>query len=97
MQRPAAQASGRQAEVRDEEWSTPSDNVVFELGLFMGSLGRQRAILMEPKGVKLKLPSDLAGITTIKYHYKASADAGAMMGPACNTLRDHIARLGRNL
>lgn len=84
-------------EVRDEEWPTPRDNVVFELGFFMGSLGRQRAILMEPKGAKLKLPSDLAGITTIKYDFKPSADVGAMMGPACNTLRDHIMRLGRNV
>ena len=84
-------------EVRDEEWPTPRDNVVFELGFFMGSLGRQRAVQMEPKGAKLKLPSDLAGITTIKYNFRAGADVGAMMGPACNALRDHIMRLGRNV
>ncbi|MCP1556785.1 UNVERIFIED_ORG: CRP/FNR family cyclic AMP-dependent transcriptional regulator [Methylobacterium sp. SuP10 SLI 274] len=84
-------------EVRDEEWPTPRDNVVFELGFFMGSLGRQRAILMEPASTKLKLPSDLAGITTIKYQFKPSSDIGALMGPACNTLRDHIMRLGRNI
>lgn len=84
-------------EVRDEEWPTPRDNVVFELGFFMGSLGRQRAVLMEPKGAKLKLPSDLAGITTIKYNFRPGADVGAMMGPACNALRDHIMRLGRNV
>ncbi|KMO35086.1 cyclic nucleotide-binding protein [Methylobacterium variabile] len=84
-------------EVRDEEWPTPRDNVVFELGFFMGSLGRQRAILMEPKGSKLKLPSDLAGITTIKYQFTPGSDVSALMGPACNILRDHILRLGRNI
>lgn len=84
-------------EIRNEEWPTPRDNVIFELGYFMGSLGRQRAILMEPRSTKLKLPSDLAGITTIKYQYKPGLDVGVMMGPACNELREHIVRLGRNI
>jgi CRP/FNR family cyclic AMP-dependent transcriptional regulator len=38
--------------VRGAEWPTPRDNVVFELGLFMGRLGRARAILMEPREEK---------------------------------------------
>ena len=54
---------------RDDEWPTIRDNVVFELGLFMGRLGRRRAFLMEPRNPDLKLPSDLAGLTTIPYRY----------------------------
>ncbi|MEX3901302.1 MULTISPECIES: TIR domain-containing protein [Paraburkholderia] len=38
----------------------PRDNVVFELGLSMGRLGRKRGILMEPRGEGVKLPSDMA-------------------------------------
>jgi CRP/FNR family cyclic AMP-dependent transcriptional regulator len=83
-----------QTMVHDEQWPTPRDNVVFELGFFMGRLGRQRAILMEPRGTKVKLPSDLAGVTTIPYQYKAGADAAAMIGPACDALRKHIISLG---
>jgi len=83
-------------EVRDEDWPTPRDNVVFELGFFMGRLGRSRAILMEPRTTRVKLPSDLAGITTIRYRFDPSEPASSM-SPSCNELRDHIMRLGRNV
>lgn len=85
-----------QTRVRDEDWPTPRDNVIFELGFFMGRLGRSRAILMEPKGIRVKLPSDLAGITTIRYRFEKK-DTAAVMAPACNELRDHITALGRNV
>ena len=82
--------------VRGADWPTPRDNVIFELGLFMGRLGRARAILMEPREEKVKLPSDLAGVTTIPYSFEAGDDAAASLGPACNRLRDHINALGPN-
>ena len=85
-----------QTHVRDEDWPTPRDNVIFELGFFMGRLGRSRAILMEPRGDRLKLPSDLAGITTIRYRFD-KVEPAASMAPACNELREHIMRLGRNV
>jgi len=81
---------------RGKAWPSPRDNVIFELGLFMGRLGKERAILMEPRDEGVKLPSDLAGITTIPYRFEKGADASAVMGPACNVLREHILRLGPN-
>ncbi|HQT74825.1 MAG TPA: nucleotide-binding protein [Acidiphilium sp.] len=81
-------------ESRDAMWPAPRDNVIFELGLFMGRLGRTRAILMEPRGKDVKLPSDLAGITTIPYRFEKGGQNAALMGPACNKLRDHIVALG---
>ena len=81
---------------RGKEWPSPRDNVIFELGLFMGRLGKHRAILMEPRDEGIKLPSDLAGIMTIPYRFQKGNDTPAMMGPACNVLRDHILRLGPN-
>lgn len=83
-------------ESRGRDWPSPRDNVIFELGLFMGRLGRARAILMEPREEKVKLPSDLAGITTITYRYEKGSDTAALMAPACNKLRDHINALGPN-
>lgn len=81
---------------RGKEWPSPRDNVIFELGLFMGRLGKERAILMEPRDVGVKLPSDLAGITTVPYRYVKGEDAAQLIAPACNVLRDHINRLGPN-
>ena len=81
-------------QVRRVDWPTPRDNVVFELGFFMGTLGRDRAILMEPRGEGVKLPSDLAGITTINYRFEPGPDGAAMFAPACNNLREHIMGLG---
>jgi len=82
---------------RGQDWPVPRDNVVFELGLFMGHLGRDRAVLMESRDHGVKLPSDLSGITTIPYRYQPGGDMAALMAPACNQLRDHILRLGPNL
>jgi predicted nucleotide-binding protein len=81
-------------ESRGKDWPSPRDNVVFELGLFMGKLGRQRAILMEPREEKVKLPSDLSGITTIAYRFENGKDAASMIAPACDKLRQHIIDLG---
>tara|TARA_R110002049_G_scaffold180431_3_gene347455 strand:- start:3528 stop:4448 length:921 start_codon:yes stop_codon:yes gene_type:complete len=80
--------------IRGADWPTPRDNVIFELGLFMGRIGRSRAILMEPREEKVKLPSDLAGVTTIAYRYEKGPDLASFIAPACNRLRDHINALG---
>lgn len=81
---------------RGQEWPAPRDNVIFELGLFMGRLGRARAILMEPREDKVKLPSDLSGVTTISYRFVQGPDAPALIAPACNQLRDYITAMGPN-
>lgn len=81
---------------RGQEWPAPRDNVIFELGLFMGRLGRARAILMEPREEKVKLPSDLSGVTTISYRFVQGPDASALIAPACNQLRDYIKAMGPN-
>ena len=88
--------SDDQTESRGTKWPSPRDNVVFELGLFMGRLGRKRAILMEPRDEDIKLPSDFAGVTTIPYRYEPGAKGPSLMGPACTRLRNHILELGPN-
>ncbi|MDG7001889.1 MAG: nucleotide-binding protein, partial [Nitrososphaerota archaeon] len=77
--------------------STPSprDNVIFELGLFIGRIGRLRSFLIEPRGEEIKLPSDLSGITALPYKYDPT-DIAAAMGPACNRIRAIIRELGPN-
>jgi CRP/FNR family cyclic AMP-dependent transcriptional regulator len=79
---------------RGDEWPTVRDNVIFELGLFMGRLGRRRAFLMEPREANLKLPSDMAGLTTIPYRYVPGNDAAAYIATACDRLRELILAAG---
>jgi hypothetical protein len=61
----------RLARRRDGTWSdgqpAPRDNVVFEVGLLIGALGRERVVFLEPAQGRLVTPSDLAGITSVRY------------------------------
>jgi predicted nucleotide-binding protein len=82
-------------ESRGQQRATPRDNVIFELGFFMGRLGRHRALLVEPRGEEISLPSDLHGINAITYRYDAT-DLTRSLAPACNRLREVILDLGPN-
>jgi predicted nucleotide-binding protein len=53
---------------RSESKMAPRDNVVFEFGLFMGRLGRDRAFYVFERGIKL--PTDLLGITLPQFPRK---------------------------
>ena len=79
---------------RETTWPAMRDNVTFELGLFMGRLGRRRAFLMEPRDAEIQLPSDLAGMTTIPYRYEEGKDAEHYIAPACARLRELILAAG---
>lgn len=50
--------------IRGEENQAVRDNVVFELGLFIGHLGKDRCFILVPEGTdRLRIASDLIGIT----------------------------------
>lgn len=54
--------------MRGKEYSAVRDNVLFELGLFLGKLGSQRSFFVVPDGDdQLHLPGDLGGIIPAKY------------------------------
>lgn len=53
--------------VRGESLDAPRDNVIFELGLLIGAIGRERTFIVSPRGVDLKIPTDLLGVTPITY------------------------------
>src|SRR5690242_11809424 len=54
---------------RGREVSAARDNVIFELGLFLGSLGPRRVFIIQPYGQDLHMPSDLAGVTPLTYRH----------------------------
>lgn len=51
---------------------SPRDNVIFEAGLFGGVLGMRRTFILHAEGAKL--PTDLLGLTCIRYGDASSAD-----------------------
>jgi len=73
---------------------TVRDNVLFELGLFMGKLTRYRTILVHPKIKNLKLPSDLHGLTLVPYEPGDDATLAVRLTPVCDQIRALVKKLG---
>lgn len=73
--------------IRDEEVLTPRDNVLFELGLFMGRLGRARCYMVHERGNAPKLPADLLGIEAATYEASPTlAGLKSALQPACRKI-----------
>lgn len=70
---------------REREGSIPRDNVVFELGLFIGALGRERVYMVVQAGTEL--PSDLAGITPANFDMgEGDINLVSALGPSVTRL-----------
>ena len=70
--------------------ASPRDNVVFEAGLFGGTLGMRRTFILHANGAKL--PSDLLGLTAVRY---GDAKSAAEMKVINQKLRNAIESEGR--
>lgn len=73
---------------------SPRDNVLFELGLFIGRLGRNRSFFVYDKLKDIKIPSDLAGISGAAFTLHESGNLAASLGSASNKIRNAIANTG---
>jgi Predicted nucleotide-binding protein containing TIR-like domain len=73
----------------------PRDNVIFELGLFMGRLGRNRTFAICSDSERLKLPTDFSGIVVEKFQAdRTDRNLRAATSPACTLVREAIRQLG---
>ena len=64
------------------------ENVLFELGLFMGRLGRHKAIMLYEKEHRDIFPSDLGGIHTATFSSAENLEEN--LKNSCNEIRDYI-------
>ena len=70
----------------------PRDNLIFELGFFMGTLGHSRTFLLCPRGIDIKIPTDLMGISPLTY--QAELEPATAVAAACNEMRELIRDIG---
>jgi hypothetical protein len=81
--------------VRGRQYSSVRDNIIFELGLFAGKLGRERSFIVVPRSSekRLRIPTDLVGMTPV-YYEKGAQDWQAAVGPASTDIDKVIKSLG---
>lgn len=79
---------------RGVDTEAPRDNVILELGMCLGAMGRKRAFFVRPRGVDLKVPTDLLGITPIDYVGDDPLHLSAHIGPVCTQIRQAVEEQG---
>jgi hypothetical protein len=85
-------------EQRGRRQAVPRDNLIFEAGLCMGLLGPERTLLVQQLDLDLRLPSDLEGITRVRFPAPLpDRDARAALDRAAREIERCVARLGPRL
>lgn len=83
------------AEIRNQQKHIVRDNVVFELGLFLGTLGKERCFIVKPRDTDLHLPTDLLGLTPADYNGERSdGNLEAAVNHPCVLIKKEVANLG---
>ena len=79
---------------RGRKTYAPRDNVLLELGLFIGALGRRRTFTLLPRAINVKKPSDMLGVTDLFYDPPNTADFRKSIHDACKQIHCAITELG---
>ena len=79
---------------RGAEHKVPRDNVHFEYGISVGRLGRERSFLLVDADSDVKLASDLAGITTLRFKGSGTDQMKRSVAKACDVAREKIDFIG---
>ncbi|MBF0563975.1 MAG: nucleotide-binding protein [Nitrospirae bacterium] len=83
-------------ESQGQRYNSPRDNVLIELGLFLGNKGRKRTFVLCEVDAELKIPSDLAGVKLAKFSKtRTDNNMRAAVSPVCTELIEQITLLGR--
>jgi len=67
----------------------PRDNVIFEYGMFLGKHTRKKAFFIVPRGINIKLMTDVLGITSLDYD-PTNTNLTSAVSDACDQIRDII-------
>jgi predicted nucleotide-binding protein len=79
---------------RDVTRRAPRDNIILEVGMSIGRLGRDRTFVVVPRDVDIEMPTDLQGLANVVYSEQQFADSQEQaMGLAATTLRIAMRKL----
>ncbi len=81
-------------ESRNESYGAPRDNVIFELGLLIGGIGRERTFIVRPRKANIKIPTDLLGVTPVTFDDTKPSWQETEIPIASNEIRTQIVKLG---
>lgn len=83
------------ARIREADHHVARDNVVFELGVFIGSIGLERCFILKPRNENMHLPSDLSGVTFADFEANRSDhDLQSAVSAACTKVKGAANELG---
>lgn len=81
--------------MRERVQPTVRDNVLFELGLFFGCLGKERCFILKPRDQTLHMPTDLLGVNTNDYDpNRIDGNLSSAVNAACTLFLKQIEILG---
>ena len=83
------------ATIRNREQHIVRDNVLFEMGLFVGAIGKKRTFFIKPRNQDMYLPTDLLGLLPADYEANRSdSDLVSATNRACSLIKAEAVRLG---
>ena len=80
--------------IRRKQAFAPRDNITFEIGFFMGHLGRERCYVVQQKVPRLRVASDLLGVTVASFAVARRTDVRAALAPVSDQLATAIRAQG---
>jgi len=83
------------ATIRNRNEHIVRDNVIFEMGLFVGAIGKSRSFVLKPRDIEMHLPTDLLGVTPADFDANRSdEDLISATNRACFLIKAEVERLG---
>jgi hypothetical protein len=83
------------ATIKSREEHIVRDNVLFEMGLFIGAIGKERSFILKPRNEDMHLPTDLLGTTTADYDANRSdGDLVSATNRACSLIKKEVESIG---
>lgn len=80
--------------IRNQQKAIVRDNVLFELGVFIGAIGKERCFILKPRDVDLHFPTDLLGVTPADFEpNRTDDDLVSAVNNACVLIKNKMKSL----